>query len=184
MKALGLIFSTVIVTMLMRYLTLSTSRNADERKMMKSEHFIMKYNKTYGIVGILGIFTSCIFAILSYTGIMKRNTKSDLICHICIVLFFLLPSIFVVVCANNIKIDVSEAKIKSWNLFNKTKEISWDEIKKVECINNGRELKLITDKKSVRVHIHMTGFSAFERRMTKKLDRSIYLEAITKLRVI
>ena len=184
MHVIGLILTTVIVTMLMRYLTLSSSKNVDERKMMKSEHFILKYNKIYSIVGIICFVIAGISTILAYTGIMIIDTTGQIVAAICIVLLFLFFGITLVVSAYNIKVEVSKDKIKSWNFFKRAKEISWDEIKKVECINNGRELKLTTDNKSIRVHIHMTGFSAFERLMAKKLDRTIYLKAITKLRVI
>ena len=184
MKAIGLIFSVVIVTILMRYLTLSSSKNADEYKMGKAERFVLKYNKAYGIVGVICFLAAGIYAMLEFSGMMVSASGTGIISSICTIAICLIFGITIILSVNNIKIEVSEDKIKHWNFFKMTKEISWDDIKKVECVNNYRELKLITDKNSIRVHTQMVGFSAFDTRMRKKIDRSIYIDAVKKLRVI
>ena len=181
MQAIGVLLSALAATFLMRYLYSSSSRNDVQYKIGKTKRFVLRYNKVVEAIGVAGLVMAEVIGILTWVGIGKIDTRGDLIAFICLVSGSTLIGITFVLIYRNIKIEVTEEKIKYCNLFGKTKEISWSEIKKVECVNNGKTFKLITDKKSISVDIQMEGIIAFEKCMMTKLDRSIYLDAFIKM---
>ena len=184
MQAIIVVLSTLGVTFLMRYLTASSTKKPVKYKIGKTEYFILKYNKIYSTVGIASVILSGILAILAYTGIMLTRTKGETIAAISVVLLFLILGIPLILVYRNIKIEVSKEKIRYWNLFGNIKEISWNEIKKVECINKGKTLKLVTDKKCISVDTQMVGFLTFNMVMRDKLDRSIYIDAVKNMNLL
>ena len=174
MQAIIVLLSSLAATFLMRYLYSSSSGNDVQYKIGKTKRFVLRYNKVAEAIGIICLALVGVFVILAWLGIGKIDTRGNLIAFICLVLGFTVAGIALVLIYRNIKIEVTEERIKYWNLFGRTKEILWNEIKRVECVNNGKTLKLITDKKSISVDIQMVGIIAFEKCMMTKLDRSIY----------
>lgn len=178
------LLSTLVVVMLMGYLTKLSYKdnlNISASKMMKRESFVLKYSKYYGTFGIISFIVAGIFGMLACTDIAPIKTTGDIIAFAFLEGLFIILGIMIMVTILNIKIEVSNSKIKYWNMLNISKEILWDDIKKVECSKNHREIKLITNKKSITVHTWMMGFMAFEMRMMKKLDKAIYEEALKKV---
>jgi hypothetical protein len=171
----------IAVKFLISYLTASSDKDIDEYSMSRRECFILKYNKTYELVGIISIFVGVIFLILAWTGIGKINTEGDIIAVAIVVLLPSILGILIVLCAHNIKIEVSNDKIKYCNLFNIGKEIFWDDIKEVECSSNLLEIKFKPDKRNIKVHRNMPGYAVLEMRMEKKLNKSINEKTLNKI---
>ena len=180
MKILGVLLSGLVLTYLMSYLTASSTGKPVKYKIGKIKYYVLRYNKIIETIGIASLVLVGIIVTITWIGIAEIDTRGNLIAFICLVLGFTLMGITFVLIYRNIKVEVSEEKIKYWNLFGRTKEISWNEITTVKCVGNGKTIKLITDKNSISVDTQMEGFLTFNMLMTKKLDRSIYLDAIKK----
>lgn len=183
-QGIVVLLSTLVVVMLMGYLTkLSYKDNLSisNSKAMRNEKFILRYNKFYRVFGNISFIAAGIFGVLPLTGVEDLKDNGDIIAYVFLIGLFAILGILIMFTILNVKIEVSDNKIKYWNIFNKSKEILWDDIKKVECSKNHHELKLITNKKSITVHAQMIGFISFRMRMMKKLDKAIYEEALKKV---
>lgn len=179
---ISVLLSGLGASLLLRYLMISNIKQSTiTNKMMKNGHLVLKYNKIYGHVGMVFLIMSGMIGILPLTGIAKIKDIGDIVALIFCIAFPAIDGILLMILVNNVKIEVSDDKIKYYGILKMPKEIFWDQIKRVECSKSGHELKLLADKKSITVSTHMIDYLAFEVRMRRKLDKSICEEALKKV---
>lgn len=175
---IGVLLSMVILPLFMGYIRTSSFDDGSnmERYFNENEYFVIKYSKKYNIVGIMAIMASVICVVVQLIGIGKINDSESAVAFFSLVssLFLLGVTIFLIV--HNTKIELFDDRIVYSNMFNLSKKIYWQDIKKVEYSNDLSYIIIKTDESKIKVSTEMPDYESVIVRMGKKIDRKTYNE--------
>jgi len=176
MNYLSVVIVFVVVSVLMKYLGDSSKKNP---VINEEGTIILKMNKTYGIIGYIGIGFSAVIGIVASIGAVK--SIEDLFIVIGLVAFFLVVGALLVLVSKKMNVRVDDERINYLGITGKTKEIMWNDIKEVSFSKSMLELSLKTNTTKIKLHMHLIGFSTFIEKMKSKTDYSIHKDAIHEL---
>ena len=87
----------------------------------KNGTIILRMNKAFEYIGYGGLLSSIIIIVIAFQETVK--SQSDLIMVSCLVLFFALFGIVLILISRNIKIELNENEIKSFGILCKSEQI-------------------------------------------------------------
>jgi hypothetical protein len=168
-----------IVGFLMSYMAVSAKKQSiidDEGTL------ILRMHRAYGIIGYILI---AIFTIISVTVSLKMVDNINEFIDVA-ELVISLDSIgfFMVVYSRNCRLEVTKDSIRQCNVLGMTKEINWDDVKDVSFNKTAMELKLASERLSIKVHMHMTGFLDLVSFMENNLDERHLQCAATSINMV
>ncbi len=141
----------IVVSIVMALLFKASKKNP---KVDNEGNYILKLPKFYTIIGL---FTIVIATALFIYDIFFANGEDKMIVFtIGLVLILIGLLLFSTGSISNIKL--TNFAIIETNMFGKTKEIKWEDIKDVSFGKVSLELKIKSSDKSIKAHMHLIGF--------------------------
>jgi hypothetical protein len=178
MNLLGIVLTVVTVTLLMKYLVNSSKK---EPIIDESGKMILRINKAFAVIGYIVVLAAIFIIIIACLGTVK--SQSDLLIVICLTAFFALLGIILILYSHNFKVEVNEEKIIGFGMFGKSKEIKWNDIKKLKFNKTSMELIVISDTAKIKIYPHLIGFPNLVNLIKQKLDASMYQEVLQQIEI-
>jgi len=149
---IGITVSTVLV-----FLTRATSKSITPNQ---SGQYILRMNRLYGILGVIGLVFGLLFMIfLSLSA--DENDGRIWIMVVFMLLIFWGAGIPCLMYYRNHKVTFNENSITATNVYGKVKEIKWSDILDIKFKVFSGQLVLKTKDEVIKVHQHLVGLSKF-----------------------
>jgi hypothetical protein len=160
-----------------KYLMISSQKKLS----LNSEGVIvLRVNKINCIIGIIGIIFGVMLGFIIQEFHMVKDDR-DLMLAICLISFFMLSGISLILMWKNQRVEIKKKSIKYYDMRGKVKVILWEDINFVKFNRIGLNLVLVTNENKVKINLNLIGFQSFVEIMKQRLGKDLYEIPMSKV---